>query len=203
MSEINDNSKIKTAAEKTVEMIRSIANEEIDKAEEARRTAFDNAIKEIESARSGTRSESSSTAATKQDLAAQEPNLTNGFKPIVLGDQLNCLPKLLDLVFWGGFSSQLLDRINDVRHSSPVVAESEAVTSDAPAMTVQENTGAGAVSPSAPAQPRFVAVGGYVYDRELDRTLVTTDSGLFPALVIARLNAGHLDANTLLWEEAK
>ncbi len=59
--------------------------------------------------------------------------------------------------------------------SSPVVAEPEAATSDAPAMTVQESgssdaaPSAGGVSP-APSAPRFVAVGYHVYDRELHRT---------------------------------
>lgn len=87
-------------------------------------------------------------------------------------------------------------------NSSPVVAESEAVTSDAPAMTVQENTGAGAVSPSAPAQPRFVRLGASVYDRKLDRFLVAVNEA--GARSIAdELNVCPDRVVDFKWEDAK
>lgn len=85
---------------------------------------------------------------------------------------------------------------------SPVVAEPEAVTSDAPAMTVQENTGAGAVSPSAPAQPRFVQLGASVYDRKLDRFLVAVNEA--GARSIAdELNVCPDRVVDFKWEDAK
>ena len=88
------------------------------------------------------------------------------------------------------------------QNSSPVVAESEAVTSDAPAMTVQENTGAGAVSPSAPAQPRFVKLGASVYDRENDLFFVATNAAV-AGLSVAELNNSPELADGYKWEDAK
>lgn len=91
--------------------------------------------------------------------------------------------------------------------SSPVVAESEADTSDAPAMTVQEGGGIDAapgvegVSPAS-STPRFVAVGEYVYDRA--HNLV---AGGWPGAVATKwardLNADVNVAGYMEWEDAK
>lgn len=86
--------------------------------------------------------------------------------------------------------------------ASPCVAESGAATPGAPAMTVSENTSAGVGTPSAPAHPRFVAIGEYVYDRDRNRV-----AGGWPANVAAAyaadLNSGAIVASYLNWEDAK
>ena len=92
--------------------------------------------------------------------------------------------------------------MNFAQNTSPVVAESEAVTSDAPAMTVQENTGAGAVSPSAPAQPRFVRLGASVYDRRHDRFLVAVNEAGAESIV-DELNEHQTRVVDFNWEDAK
>ncbi|WP_343962921.1 hypothetical protein, partial [Leucobacter albus] len=91
--------------------------------------------------------------------------------------------------------------------SSPVVAESEAATSDAPAMTVQEGgssdaaPGVEGVSPASSA-PRFVVLGELVYDREANKAVSCTNSSAAQS-VAAELNAHHGNHNRFYWEDAK
>jgi hypothetical protein len=109
------------------------------------------------------------------------------------------------LALLDSFKDQLLSRRSHC--SSPVVAESEADTSDAPAMTVQEGgssdaaPGVEGVSPAS-SMPRFVAVGEYVYDRV--RNLV---AGGWPGAVATKwardLNADVNVAGYMEWEAAK
>lgn len=109
-------------------------------------------------------------------------------------DHLNCVPDEPKAV------------VANCHVSSPVVAESEAATSDAPAMTVQEGgssdaaPGVEGVSPAS-STPRFVAVGQYVYDRELNRT---ADFGNAPSarFTLEQINAGN-DLDDFYWEDAK
>ena len=102
------------------------------------------------------------------------------------------------------FECVAVSDLNDAhRHNtSPVVAESEAVTSDAPAMTVQENTSAGAVSPSVPARPRFAGIGASVYDRERDRFFVTLNA-TDASQRVAELNDQPKIADSCKWGDAK
>lgn len=110
-----------------------------------------------------------------------------------------CLaPALEDSVFSGG-----------VHVSSPVVAESEADTSDAPAMTVQEGGGSDAapgvegVSPAS-STPRFVVVGNRVYDRDANKAAacVSLDAA---RSVAAELNTGQSlrSIEGIYWKDAK
>lgn len=91
--------------------------------------------------------------------------------------------------------------------SSPVVAESEADTSDAPAMTVQEGGGSTAapgvegVSP-APSTPRFVAVSDRVYDRDANKVAACVSLGAARS-VAAELNTGNGHIANFYWEDAK
>ncbi len=95
----------------------------------------------------------------------------------------------------------------DCHYSSPVVAESEAATSDAPAMTVQE----GGSSDAAPgvgwatvarSTPRFVVLGELVYDRDANKAVSCINSSAAQS-VAAELNANHGNHNRFYWEDAK
>lgn len=87
-------------------------------------------------------------------------------------------------------------------NASPVCSGPSAGHTCSPASTVSENTSAGAVSPSAPAHPRFVAVGEYVYDREAHRVAAFMD-GSKAHEVADRMNRPASDFDGYMWEDAK
>lgn len=132
-------------------------------------------------------------------------------QPCAIGQAANDCLELISLLLGGdeGIAANMNIAVNftvndsNFTHvSSPVVAESGAVTPDAPAMTVQENAGAGAVSPSVPAQPRFVQLGASVYDRENDLFFVSVNAAV-ARLSVAELNNSPALADGYKWEDAK
>lgn len=97
-----------------------------------------------------------------------------------------------------------LEPFADLHDSSPVVAETEAATSVTPAMTVQEGGGSDAATGTDGASPafsvpRFVAIGGYVYDRDENRV---TSSGA-SAYRACLLNEGSFRAEVYDWENVR
>lgn len=138
--------------------------------------------------------------------------VSDGSKRVFYGREavLDAGVSVLEVV--GHISVDHLDRVpdepkavvTDCHCSSPVVAESEADTSDAPAMTVQEGGGSTAapgvegVSPAA-STPRFVAVGEHVYDRDLHRIMTAPA----PAYRARCLNDGSFGPELYTWEDAK
>ncbi|MFF8817851.1 hypothetical protein ACF07D_07630 [Leucobacter sp. NPDC015123] len=111
----------------------------------------------------------------------------------------------------GDLFSDLFEALGDARlctHvSSPVVAESEAGTSDAPAMTVQEGgssdaaPGVEGVSPAS-STPRFVVLGALVYDRDANKAVSCTSPAAARS-VADELNAGYGQTAGFYWESAK
>lgn len=193
---------------------REVANEEIDKAFE-KRNAEDRSILETlrdrraaAIARGGEpETEPATTEATedqrpyKRCACACSLYISSGTESILDASAANA-SQIFSVSFPSVTDSRMLARMLFASITSPVVAESEAVTSDAPAMTVQENTGAGAVSPSAPAQPRFVRLGASVYDRRHDRFLVAVNEAGAESIV-DELNEHQTRVVDFNWEDAK
>lgn len=88
MSETQNSSKIQTAAEKTVEMIREIANEEIDKALKAQRVTREQSIQELQTKRAGAREECPANAGTTKFSIYSEGGFVLGSIGGVLEDKV-------------------------------------------------------------------------------------------------------------------